>query len=103
MKTYKAAALGATGAVGQKFIRLLENHPQFRLSEIYASERSAGNRYAEAAHWLEETPLPKNAASMSLKSDTFDLDADVCFSAIPGGKAGPVERAFARRGYKVFT
>jgi aspartate-semialdehyde dehydrogenase len=103
MKTYKVAVLGATGAVGQKFIRLLDGHPQFRLTEVVASERSAGKRYAEAANWLEPTPLPEPVAAMKVRADTRDLDADVCFSALPGGRAGDVERDLARRGYKVFT
>lgn len=103
MKRYKAAILGATGAVGQKFIRLLENHPQFRVSELVASERSGGKKYAEAAHWLEETPIPKAVRDLEVKNDDLDLDADVCFSAIPGGKAETVERALARAGYAVFT
>jgi len=103
MKTKKTAVLGATGAVGQKFIRLLENHPQFKLTEVVASERSGGKKYAEATNWLEETPIPKAARDLEVKNDTYDLDADVCFSAIPGGKAEVVEREFARRGYAVFT
>lgn len=103
MKTYNVAVLGATGAVGQKFIRLLDDHPMFRLKDVYASERSAGKSYAEATQWLEPTPMPKAAAGLEVKTDTFDLDADICFSAIPGGKAGPAEREFAKRGYAVFT
>ena len=42
------AVLGATGAVGQTFIRLLDGHPFFRVAEVAASERSAGRAYAEA-------------------------------------------------------
>lgn len=103
MKSYKAAIIGATGAVGQKFIRLLEKHPQFRVSELVASERSGGKTYGEATQWLEESRIPKEVRDLEVRSDTFDLDADVCFSAIPGGKAGPVEREFAKRGYPVFT
>ena len=43
------AVLGATGAVGQTFIKLLADHPWFRLAELAASERSAGKTYREAA------------------------------------------------------
>jgi hypothetical protein len=46
------AVLGATGAVGQTFIRLLADHPWFQLAELAASERSAGKPYAEAARWI---------------------------------------------------
>ncbi len=103
MKQKKAAVLGATGAVGQKFIRLLANHPQFKLTELVASERSEGKTYIEAANWIEEIAIPKHIASMPIKADTYDLDADVVFSAIPAGKAGPVEREFAKQGYPVFS
>lgn len=103
MKTKKAAVLGATGAVGQKFVRLLADHPQFKLAEVVASERSGGKKYAEAVRWVEEVDIPKPARDLEVKFDTYDLDADVCFSAIPAGKAGPVEREFARRGYAVFS
>ncbi len=47
------AVLGATGAVGQTFVRLLQGHPLFELAEVAASERSAGRSYAEATHWHE--------------------------------------------------
>jgi len=40
--------LGATGTVGQRFVRLLEDHPWFTLRWVAASDRSAGKRYAEA-------------------------------------------------------
>lgn len=103
MKSYKVGVLGATGAVGQKFIRLLDGHPHFKLTEVYAGERSGGKRYADAARWLEETPLPQKAAGLEVKHEVQDLDADILFSAIPGGQAGPVEREFAARGYKVFS
>ncbi|HWC66343.1 MAG TPA: aspartate-semialdehyde dehydrogenase, partial [Thermoanaerobaculia bacterium] len=39
------AVLGATGAVGQRFVQLLEKHPWFDLAEVAASERSAGKSY----------------------------------------------------------
>lgn len=38
--------LGATGTVGQKFIRLLADHPWFEVAAVAASERSAGGRTA---------------------------------------------------------
>lgn len=103
MTSYKVGVLGATGAVGQRFIRLLDGHPQFTLSEVYASERSEGKTYAEAVHWLEETDIPERAGELEVKADGADLDADILFSAIPGGKAGAVERDFADRGHFVFT
>ena len=43
--------LGATGAVGQKFVALLEKHPWFELTELAASDRSAGKSYRDATAW----------------------------------------------------
>ncbi|MSV32593.1 MAG: aspartate-semialdehyde dehydrogenase, partial [Bryobacterales bacterium] len=34
--------LGATGMVGQHFVRFLQNHPRFELTWVGASDRSAG-------------------------------------------------------------
>jgi aspartate-semialdehyde dehydrogenase len=39
--------LGATGTVGERLVRLLQDHPWFRLAEVGASERSAGSRLGE--------------------------------------------------------
>src|SRR5436190_773092 len=46
------AVLAATGAVGQRFVSLLENHPWFRVVALTASERSEGKRYADAVNWV---------------------------------------------------
>ena len=57
------AVLGATGAVGQTFIRLLDGHPWFRLAEVAASERSAGRTYGEAARWVATATCPPTSAA----------------------------------------
>lgn len=44
MNTYKAAVLGATGMVGQRFIALLENHPWFTVTTVAASPVLPENR-----------------------------------------------------------
>ena len=59
----RVAVLGATGAVGQAFIRLLQRHPWFELAELAASERSVGKTYGDAARWLGGE-LPREIASM---------------------------------------
>ena len=102
MTAAKVAVLGATGAVGQAFVRRLEGHPWFRLSEVVASDRHAGEMYGEAVRW-SDGPLPSSARSLSLRSSVEDLDADLCFSALPGGRAAAIERSLAKRGYKVFS
>jgi len=97
--------LGATGAVGQRFVQLLGDHPWFELVAL-VGHRSAGRRYGEATHWLLETPVPAAIAALPIQ-DLEDLlgrtDIDVVFSALPSGKAGPIEDQLAARGFKVFT
>ncbi|MHB8585109.1 MAG: aspartate-semialdehyde dehydrogenase [Thermoplasmatota archaeon] len=103
MKTYKVAVLGATGMVGQRFVTLLQGHPWFRISELVASERSAGKTYGEAAQWVLNEPIPESVKDARVKLVGDELDCDLCFSAIPAGKAGPIEADLAKRGYKVFS
>src|SRR5262245_35950425 len=90
------AVLGATGAVGQTFIRLLEGHPWFELREVAASERSAGKSYDEATHWLEGD-MPSAVARMIVTTIAVDqIHSPVVFSALDSSVAGPAELAFAK-------
>ena len=97
------AVLGATGTVGQTFVRLLRAHPWFELVAVAASGRSAGRRYGDAAHWLED-PLPSSVAEMVvLPCDPDAIDAPIVFSALDADSAGSIEPAFARAGRTVLT
>lgn len=97
------AVLGATGAVGQAFIRLLDGHPWFDLVEVAASERSAGKPYREAARWLEGT-LPAAVADLTVRNCAPDeVSAPIVFSALDSGVAGTVEAAFAKAGRLVLS
>ena len=98
------AVLGATGAVGQSFIRLLADHPWFELTELAASERSAGKPYAEAARWIGADAMPDSVARMNVVAcDPTNVTADVVFSALDSGTAQDAEPAFARAGKLVLT
>ncbi|HEY2897656.1 MAG TPA: hypothetical protein VGJ12_10995, partial [Gemmatimonadaceae bacterium] len=59
LRRIPVGVLGATGAVGQTFIRLLADHPWFEVTAVAASERSAGKRYRDAAHWLSGEMPPR--------------------------------------------
>lgn len=97
------AVLGATGAVGQTFIRLLAGHPWFRLAEVAASERSAGRRYGETVHWLEGT-LPDDVAALEiLPCDPQAVRSELVFSALDSAAAGTIEPEFAQAGRWVFS
>src|SRR3954465_11753619 len=100
----KVAVLGATGAVGQAFIRLLENHPWFELSEVAASERSAGKPYAEAARWIGAEAMPSKVGGMTVRAcDPAEITADIVFSALDSAAAATAEPAFACAGKIVLT
>ena len=54
----RVGILGATGTVGQRFIQMLERHPQFRVSAVAASDRCEGKPYAEACSWRLPGEMP---------------------------------------------
>jgi len=96
----KVAILGATGAVGQRFIELLEGHPWFEIEVLAASERSAGKKYREACNWTLDSEMPPEIGEMTvalsdIKSVEKAGNIDFVFSSLPGEIAGPVEEEFA--------
>ncbi len=103
----KIAILGATGAVGQRYIQLLQGHPWFKVEVLAASERSAGKKYKDACNWVMESDLPKEIAEMTVADANVESvenagDVDLVFSSLPGDLAGPVEEEFASF-YPVFS
>jgi len=103
----KVAILGATGAVGQRYIQLLQGHPWFKIEVLAASERSAGKKYRDACNWVMESDLPKEIAEMTVADTTVESvekagDVDLIFTSLPGDLAGPVEEEFAAL-YPVFS
>lgn len=103
MSKIRVGILGATGMVGQRFIQLLEHHPQFEITALAASDRSEARTFGEACNWKLATPIPANIRDMAVKSCQPPLDCDVVFSSLPSSMAGPVEEEFARAGYPVIS
>lgn len=87
MGKVKVSVLGATGMVGQRFVSLLENHPDFELSSVAASERSSGSSYREACKWVISGNMPKYAEDIQVlglsDSATIVEESDLIFSALP--------------------
>jgi len=100
----RVGILGATGAVGQRFIQLLDDHPTFDLAAVTASADSAGKTYREAAKWRVDTPIPDDVAEMEVTETTpagiADADVDLLLRRSPG-VASEVEPAFLEEGYVV--
>ncbi len=95
--------LGATGSVGQKFIQLLENHPWFEITEVVASERSAGKKYAEAANWFMPGKIPENISNLIVKKLDAKLESRILFSGLDASVAGEAEENYARAGHIVVS
>ena len=98
--------LGATGAVGQRFVSLLAKHPWFKIEVLAASERSAGHRYAEACRWVVPGDPPTSVGGMIVQPlDPTQLGPSpsmpIAFSALPASVAREVEPLFAQAGYAV--
>ncbi|MXR20431.1 aspartate-semialdehyde dehydrogenase [Halobacterium bonnevillei] len=96
--------LGATGAVGQRFIQLLDGHPDFDLSVLTASPASAGERYRDAAKWRLDTPIPDDVADITVRDtdpDAIPDDTDLLFSALPSDVGERVEPALCEAGFVV--
>jgi aspartate-semialdehyde dehydrogenase len=95
------AVLGATGAVGQRFVQLLIDHPWFEIAALGASERSAGRRYADACNWVIPGDPPPAVGELVVSSLEPTLPARIIFSALPAAVAREVEPLFAQAGYIV--
>ncbi len=98
------AVLGATGLVGQRMIAALAGHPWFELTEVAASDRSAGKPYAEAASWKLPGGCPLDVGEMIVKRVApDDVAAPVVLSALDASVAGDAEEAFAAAGRAVVS
>ena len=103
MKKYRVGILGATGMVGQRFIQLLESHPQFEVTAVAASDRSQGKTYGKACTWRLNGEMPKAVRSLPVHPPQPPLDCDLVFSSLPGDIARETEGSFASAGYPVIS
>ena len=97
----RVGVLGATGAVGQRFVQMLQGHPWFELSVLCASQRNAGKRYADACNWLLRGDMPAHLQDIVLEEMAPGLDCQIVFSAMPSGPARTIEAEMAAAGYVV--
>ena len=106
MEKKKVAIIGVTGSVGQEFVLSLENHPWFKVTQIAASERSAGKKYSDAIRdpnsgiikWEVGGEIPEYIKGMTVKSIN-EIDAsqlDLVFSSIESDAAKEIEPKFAK-------
>ncbi|MDQ3714412.1 MAG: aspartate-semialdehyde dehydrogenase [Acidobacteriota bacterium] len=103
MKKHRVGILGATGTVGQRFVQLLENHPQFEVTALAASDRSAGKPFSQACAWKLAGAMPDYVKEIVVEPIEPPLDCELIFSSLPSGVARETEEAFARAGYAVIS
>lgn len=95
--------LGATGAVGQRFVQLLEHHPWFHVAWLAASERSSGRSYGQAVRWRLKTPIPAAVTSLKVSAPEPADAPKLIFAALDADVARQVEPAFADAGCAVVS
>lgn len=100
------ALLGATGAMGQRFVQMLDSHPYFDLRLLISSSRHAGMKYSHV-HWLLGDEIPEYVRDMQVESFEPNLfekeDIDIVFSALPGDVAWDIEGLLRERNYAIFS
>jgi aspartate-semialdehyde dehydrogenase len=94
--------LGATGMVGQHFIKFLQGHPWFDLKWLGASDRSAGKKYRDAMTWHLGV-VPETVAGLTVDDCKPGNAPRLLFSAMDAGVATDIERAFAQAGHVVVS
>lgn len=108
----KIGILGATGIVGQTYIKLLENHPFFEIADVAASPRSAGNSFREAVtnRWHISTILPEDVASLKVRDindlESIDPEVKLIFSAVSLPKKEDIKELefnYAKKGIPVIS
>ncbi|NQU43156.1 aspartate-semialdehyde dehydrogenase [bacterium] len=111
MEKIRAGIIGATGMVGQNYVRLLRDHPWFRISYLAASPRSAGKTYTEATagRWQMEEEIPAEARNL-IVGDANDVEAsrkncDFVFSSVEMDKelVRELENKYAAAGLPVVS
>jgi aspartate-semialdehyde dehydrogenase len=95
--------LGATGMVGQQFIRQLATHPWFKPAWLAASDRSEGKSYEKAASWRLDIPIPADVRAMTVNACTPGKGPRIVFSALDASVAAELEPAFAAAGHLVIS
>jgi len=110
-KKIRAGILGATGAVGQNYALLLENHPWFEISYVAASPANAGKKYHEAVSekWFMDRDIPKSMRDLVLGDANKVQDTsgrcELVFSSIETDKETikKLETEYAAAGFPVIS
>ena len=77
MKKIPIAILGATGAVGQRMIQLLHNHPWFEITVLTGSDRTIGRPYGELVRWVLDGNPPAEVAHLVVQPSNVVADVAI--------------------------
>src|SRR5919202_414796 len=107
MSKIAVGVLGATGAVGQRLVRLMNEHPWFEIAAIAGSERTTGKRYGDTLRPVPEGVGEVADAVMDMKLSPSEArsfrECRVVFSALPADAARELEPEMARAGLGVIS
>lgn len=103
--------LGATGMVGQNFLRLLSNHPWFEVVHLAASASSAGKKYSDAVagRWHMKEDIPEDFRDIVVEDASNVGKAigkcNLIFSAVEMDKQAIItmEAEYASKGFAVVS
>ena len=110
-KRIKVGVIGATGMIGQVYLKLLSRHPWFEVVYLAASPNSAGKKYADAVagrwHMNEDIPaayrdiVVEDASNVSKAAGKCRL----IFSAVEMDKKAilALEEEYAGKGFAVVS
>lgn len=111
MEKINVGIIGATGIIGQNYLKLLENHPWFEVTYLAASPASANKPYqdAVAGRWHMQTPIPDSARRLIVgdasRVEQAQGNCDLIFSAVAMDKAAvaELEIGYAEGGFAVVS
>ena len=111
MEKIACGVIGATGMVGQNYIRLLENHPWFDVRYVAASPGSAEKSYEDAVNdrWHMDTDIPARVKNLIVgDAGNINLAKEKCgfvFSAVSLSKEATreLENAYAKNNIPVVS
>jgi aspartate-semialdehyde dehydrogenase len=103
MNKIEVGILGATGMVGQNFIKFLQGHPWFEVTWLGASDRSAGKKYRDACKWNLNGVAPEEIRDRVVEECKPGNAPRLVFSATDASVATEIEQAFANAGHVVVS
>ncbi|MFA5309021.1 MAG: aspartate-semialdehyde dehydrogenase [Dehalococcoidales bacterium] len=110
-KKIKVGVIGATGMVGQNYLRLLSRHPWFEVSYLAASPQSAGKKYGDAVagrwHMAQEIPDKYRGIVIEDANNVYKAAGKcrIVFSAVELDKKATMalEEEYAANGFAVVS